>query len=229
MHFRLPKPLHGWREFLGEVGIIVVGVLIALGAEQVVEDVHWHSEAGAARDALLSEARDNLDAANFRAEQQPCVERRLTEIAAIFRAHAAGQPIVLTGPIGRPIYYGGSRDAWNVAVSSQAISHMSLKQKLDFGGAFSNYENMDDVQKREQDAWLRLNVLNDPQVLAEGDWPNLHQAYAEAQSLSSRMQLITNYVLSTQSLGQPARRPPEIPGLVTAEARFCSPILPRLL
>jgi len=23
MHFHLPKPLHGWREFAGEVGIIV--------------------------------------------------------------------------------------------------------------------------------------------------------------------------------------------------------------
>ena len=37
MHFHLPKPLHGWREFAGEVGIIVVGVLIALAAEQVVK------------------------------------------------------------------------------------------------------------------------------------------------------------------------------------------------
>ena len=34
--FRLPKPLHCWREFAGEVAIIVMGVLIALGAEQVV-------------------------------------------------------------------------------------------------------------------------------------------------------------------------------------------------
>ena len=38
MHFHLPKPLHGWRAFTGEVGIIVIGVLIALGAEQIVED-----------------------------------------------------------------------------------------------------------------------------------------------------------------------------------------------
>lgn len=38
MHFHLPKPLHGWREFSGEVGIIVIGVLIALGAQQVVQD-----------------------------------------------------------------------------------------------------------------------------------------------------------------------------------------------
>ena len=33
------KPLRGWREFSGEVGIIVLGVLIALGAQQVVQDI----------------------------------------------------------------------------------------------------------------------------------------------------------------------------------------------
>lgn len=27
MDFHLPKPLHGWREFVGEVAIIVLGVL----------------------------------------------------------------------------------------------------------------------------------------------------------------------------------------------------------
>ena len=40
MRFHLPKPLHGWREFAGEVGIIVLGVLIALGAQQIVQNVH---------------------------------------------------------------------------------------------------------------------------------------------------------------------------------------------
>ena len=41
MQFRLPKPLHGWRAFVGEVGIIVVGVLLALGAQQLVDDWNW--------------------------------------------------------------------------------------------------------------------------------------------------------------------------------------------
>jgi hypothetical protein len=40
MHVHLPKPLHGWRAFFGEVGIIVLGVLIALTAEQIVESIH---------------------------------------------------------------------------------------------------------------------------------------------------------------------------------------------
>ena len=32
MRFHLPKPLHGWRQLAGEIGIIVVGVLIALAS-----------------------------------------------------------------------------------------------------------------------------------------------------------------------------------------------------
>ena len=38
MRFNLPKPLHGWREFAGEVGVIVLGVLIALGFEQIASE-----------------------------------------------------------------------------------------------------------------------------------------------------------------------------------------------
>ena len=33
LHIHRPKPLHGWSEFAGEAGIIVIGVLIARGAE----------------------------------------------------------------------------------------------------------------------------------------------------------------------------------------------------
>jgi hypothetical protein len=32
MHVHLPKPLHGWRDFVGEVGIIVVGRRVPAGA-----------------------------------------------------------------------------------------------------------------------------------------------------------------------------------------------------
>jgi hypothetical protein len=55
MHFHLPKPLHGWRAFAGEVGIIVVGVLIALGAEQLVQDWSDHQRVKRATVALRAE------------------------------------------------------------------------------------------------------------------------------------------------------------------------------
>src|SRR5690348_13077120 len=75
MHFHLPTPLHGWREFAGEVGIIVIGVLIALGAEQMVESWQWRGQAAEARTALRAEiGRDNLPQAYTRLAIAPCLK-----------------------------------------------------------------------------------------------------------------------------------------------------------
>ena len=60
MHFHLPKPLHGWREFAGEVGIIVIGVLIALGAEQMVEAVHARNQEHQRLERLFEESRTDV-------------------------------------------------------------------------------------------------------------------------------------------------------------------------
>lgn len=54
MDVHKPKPWHNWREFLAEIATIVIGVLIALGAEQAVEWLHWRREVEAERGSLLN-------------------------------------------------------------------------------------------------------------------------------------------------------------------------------
>ena len=49
MDIHKPKPFHGWREFLAEIAVIVTGIVIALGLEQVVEQIHVHSVSHDAR------------------------------------------------------------------------------------------------------------------------------------------------------------------------------------
>lgn len=226
MHFHLPKPLHGWREFVGEVGIIVIGVLIALGAEQVVEALHWHTEMNGERRALYSEARGNMGSVRWRQHLQPCIDRRLSELDAILRAHAAGRPIVVRRSVGRPVTSFMSVTAWQVAVSSQAVSHMNLTEKLAFARAFSSYDNLDQALLREQDAWLKLGVLDDPALLTEADWPAVRQAYAEARTLNGRIKLIAQHVLLVGTLGQQAEQTFEASRSVKeAAAEFCRPLL----
>jgi hypothetical protein len=228
MHFHLPKPLHGWREFAGEVGIIVIGVLIALGAEQVVESFHWKAETAAARQALNSDVRSSLSAARWRKTLQPCVDRRLTEIATIFRRHAAGEPATLSGAVGRPVELFLPTESWDVSVSSQAVSHMRVAERLSFGGAFHNYENLNDALRREQEAWLKLALLDDPTILSEGDWTNLHAAYAEAKTLNMRVGFIADWILSHKSLGQaPSTSPAVVRDIEAANRQFCTPLLGR--
>lgn len=60
MHVHLPKPLHGWREFIGEVGIIVLGVLIALSFEQLIDAWQWREKIRRAEAAMRVElSRDD--------------------------------------------------------------------------------------------------------------------------------------------------------------------------
>lgn len=66
MRINIPKPMHGWRVFAGEVGIIVIGVLIALGAQQVVEALHWRAEMNGERQAIYAEAGANLGSVRWR-------------------------------------------------------------------------------------------------------------------------------------------------------------------
>jgi len=55
MEFHKPKPVHNWRDLFKEIGIIVIGVSIALAAEQMVEYFHWRNEVSIARKALQDE------------------------------------------------------------------------------------------------------------------------------------------------------------------------------
>jgi len=80
MRFKLPKPLHGWREFAGEVGVIVLGVLIALSAQQVVETLHWRNETATLRENLHREIRDDQWNAALRVIISGCIRQRIARL-----------------------------------------------------------------------------------------------------------------------------------------------------
>jgi hypothetical protein len=65
MHIHKPKALHGWREFLGEIGVIVCGVLIAIALEQIVETLHRHAQAREMIRKLRDEGRENLHVIDY--------------------------------------------------------------------------------------------------------------------------------------------------------------------
>ncbi|MBA2466285.1 MAG: hypothetical protein H0V46_01600 [Sphingomonas sp.] len=85
MRLRLFKPLHGWRTFWGEVGIIVLGVCIALIAQQVVEAINWKREVAGLRTAVRAEMSENLATYIYRAEQKNCIDSRLDELERLAR------------------------------------------------------------------------------------------------------------------------------------------------
>jgi len=136
MHFHLPKPLHGWREFAGEVGIIVVGVLIALGAEQIVEDLHWNQKVGVVRRALAGELGN--DRARWQANMSfvPCARR---EIAALDQWAANAQPNVAApaAPVTfNSLFFHMHWANWNLTTSGGTLDHFSIDDQLKFAALY---------------------------------------------------------------------------------------------
>jgi len=229
MHFHLPKPLHGWREFIGEIGIIVIGVLIALGCEQLVETIRWHRELAAERRSLLAEASDSLFVVALRQSHQPCVDRRLREIRLVLERHHRGQPLGLGGNVGMPTQANATRGTWQIALAGQALTHMPHDEKLAYSDAFGEFDFFDARIQEERSAWLRLAPLNNPDILTEADWSGITSAYAEAAFRAQAMQVITRFVLRQVPQDLPEigkyRRPNNVSAFQQIEDQICKPLL----
>jgi hypothetical protein len=229
MHFHLPKPLHGWREFAGEVGIIVVGVLIALGAEQVVETIHWRQEVASERASLLQEATDTLAGVKARAAQQPCIDRRLAEIRTVLERHHRGEPLGLVGKIGRPSRQTATRGTWQIALAGRALAHMDHDEKLAFSAVFGHFDLWDKSLTEDSPAWLRLALLNNPDILTEEDWSTIRAAYAEAVEHNDRFRVLAPWMVANDTSLLPSVRKEHEAGDLSAFRRIgdqiCKPIL----
>ena len=77
MEIHRPKAVHSWRELLKEIGIIVIGVVIALGAEQAVESLHWMRQVDVGEATLKGAFMQEVQNAALRDVQGDCIGQRL--------------------------------------------------------------------------------------------------------------------------------------------------------
>jgi hypothetical protein len=135
MHFHLPKPLHGWRAFVGEVGIIVIGVLIALAAEQLVERWQWNRKVAETTTELNAELhRDALSAYDW-SSVAPCIDQQLAAIdAALASARHTGR-VEPTKPLTPPLDI-FTEDSWLNARALQVADHLPPQKVVEYSALF---------------------------------------------------------------------------------------------
>ncbi len=142
MHFHLPKPLHGWREFLGEVGIIVLAVLIALGAEQLVEAAQWRQKVEIATTEIHSEIDDQLDQSDEVVRFGKCAGPFVDALEAAIVSHdkrAIGKLHDTQPPFeARP----WRANAWQSAMSTQVADHIPPAELSQYAFMFSSFADI---------------------------------------------------------------------------------------
>ncbi|HWE45445.1 MAG TPA: hypothetical protein VG407_05400 [Caulobacteraceae bacterium] len=153
------KPFHGWREFLKEYGIIVLGVLTALAAEQIAEQIHWaHSvhEAEAAMDAELHE--DALNA-YYRMSTHECAFSRLDALRTALEASRDHDTPVPVMPVYNWRLRAWQSDAWQAAQAAQIASHFPRDRLLAYSRVYFFVNVLLKLQPEERAAMDSINTL----------------------------------------------------------------------
>jgi len=157
-----PKPVHNWREFLSEVGVIVLGICIALAGEQAIEWFHWRNQVQEAREVIATETANNLAGAIRRMRTVQCTEQRLDGLAKILDAASRSGSLPPVGYIGQPPRNRWLSGAWDGVVASQTATHFPRQQLADLSDIYKIVERAQDNLAQESVAWSELYTMVGP-------------------------------------------------------------------
>lgn len=174
MDIHKPKPWHSLREFLKEYLIIVIGVLTALGAEQIAENLHWAERTEKTERNLRTELYGSMVAARVQLAQEGCEYAMLDRLreALLQPGDDWTPPYVIATPKGEPIGVmampigGFPGESWKNAQADGTANHFADTQK--FSLAYEDVAAARDLVVAEHDAWSELNSLAWPRRLDPG-------------------------------------------------------------
>lgn len=188
MEIHKPHAAKTWKEFCIELGTIVIGILIALGLEQMVEGFHDRSRVAQARENIRSEIADNLGLIASRDRTNGCISRRLDEVDVLIRASAAGA--LPQGPIwiGTPFLAAMADSQYTSATQSGAVSLMPNQEQSGYARIYAQFEQYHQHELSEEAAWADLRTLsNHPANSPVLDW-QLRSAMQRARTMRFRME-----------------------------------------
>lgn len=196
MEIHRPKPWHGSRELLKEVGTIVLGVLIALAAEQAVEALHWHHKVEILERSIRKELSNDLGLATEQKALHPCLESYLDALQAAVLAKDAGtiQALSRAGPSlpGRA----WPRDTWTAALNAQVADHIAERDVTAYSRAFLRIGVQREFMQEMEDQFPI--ALSGSFGLPQDAWVTNGQLVAiqRLRSLEARRLIISNSLLS---------------------------------
>jgi hypothetical protein len=192
MRFHFFRPLHGWREFIHEIVIVVLGVLLALAGAQLVEALHDRSTAADTRAEVTDELNSDLMSMALRQSVEPCIDRRLSELRAIVTQWEK------TGSFETPKWVAQSTPVevelsrYDAALSAGRLALLSGEQQYRMGAVAARIRRFNEWQFADRLAWGRLRALQvGPAALSAEDRAIIRSALQDAATYDYEIKVNT--------------------------------------
>ncbi|MGQ0559371.1 MAG: hypothetical protein ACT4OE_07280 [Sphingosinicella sp.] len=188
--------MRSWPKFVGEVGIIVVGVLIALASEQFVESLHYRRIAAETRVAITDELNTNLASLALRQTAEPCIDRRLNELRRLLGDWEAEGRFETPQWVAQAPSVEVDLTRYHAAVSAGRLALLSSEEQFRIGSVADGLRRFEEIQEAEVSPWGRLRALQaGPRDLSTSDRTMLRAALQDASTLDYRAKLSIRQLL----------------------------------
>lgn len=204
MAIRIAGPPQGWRALYWEIGVVVVGVLIALAAQQLVDALYWEGQAAKARQSIEEELLEHERDAYERQAVTPCLKQQLQLLVrrlAVSRDSRWRATPMVVYPSGvatvadkvTPTSYRGPTRLWideayKTAQSTGALNHLPDALAAEYAGIYRRSRRSIEIQDVEEAAANELSVLAVDGLITREMRPRLFAALARADYASSYME-----------------------------------------
>jgi hypothetical protein len=159
MHLHRPKPLHGARELLTEIGVIVVGIIIALGLEQAVVSFHEGRITAEARDEVRAEVRENLWWVERREAGEACIGQRLAQIGDLLDRARHRRPYAAAQRVSQGIFAKVTSIRWEANAQAGRASLFTHEEQRYFGNMYYTTDLFSRTQDKEEDVWADMSTM----------------------------------------------------------------------
>ena len=150
MEIHKPRPVHNWRELVSEVGVVVVGIIIALSAEQLIDRLEWHHKIDRAEEQMrLEMSGDDGPEVLQRIALADCVDHGLAEIRASVERpdpRATINAAIARVDVPRHTYESG---AYRAAAASGVLARLDPKRLDRWNFLYSTMPVLDRIAERE--------------------------------------------------------------------------------
>lgn len=196
------KPPHGWRVVSWELAVVVVGVLIALAAQQWAEDRSWHRKARAATEALRTEVADQYRYAVEWRLVEPCVLAQIDRLQQrLLGSGARLDPAPVHSEPGFAFYVirmpnrNYEEAVWQASVTDGVNTHLAPNVRRGLNRAYTANRRLAALNDQNNAAYQRLLSLARPIPL---DAMVRFSLLQDLEALRGRVELMS--LLSGQSI-----------------------------
>ncbi|MDQ2777441.1 MAG: hypothetical protein M3Y57_21370 [Acidobacteriota bacterium] len=147
------EPIHSWRDVALHLGIVTVGILIALGLESLVEWRHHGALANEARQNIVSELRDNRAEVSWFLKEVPGSRKQIQNALGFTQDLAAHRK--LHGTLNLVVNRSDVSDtSWTTAQAIGALTYMRYGEVKKYGAV---YELQNELAREQTKSFTDLS------------------------------------------------------------------------